>query len=198
MRRALLLPVWLAAAALLWQPASSRAQELEREAALKAAFLYNFAKFTEWPAGRFRSDSDPVTFCVGQTSRLKDALVVLPDKLVGTHPIRVLVLTDEAGAASCHLLFIDEGMPTALRRLMETRLFGVLTVSDLPNFARVGGDIGLFFESNQLRFQINLEASRRRGLGFSSKLLRLADVIGQQSSLLTRFALGLRDALSWI
>jgi hypothetical protein len=87
-------------------------------------------------------------------------------------------VADEAGAASCHVLFVDETASTALRRVAEGLLHGVLTVSDLPNFARVGGDIGFFYAANQLRFQINIEAARRGGIGFSSKLLRLADVIG--------------------
>jgi hypothetical protein len=178
MRRALVLLVWLAAAKLLFWAFPVMAQEGEREAAVKAAFLYNFAKFTEWPGDRFRSPADPVIFCVGSNSKLRDALAVLPEKLVGTHPVRVVAVADEAGAASCHVLFVDETASTALRRVAEGLLHGVLTVSDLPNFARVGGDIGFFYAANQLRFQINIEAARRGGIGFSSKLLRLADVIG--------------------
>jgi hypothetical protein len=188
MRRALLLLVWLAATGLLAQTAPSLAQEPEREASLKAAFLYNFAKFTEWPADRFRNPSDPVLFCVGQNSRLKEALAVLPEKLVGTHPVRLVAIVDEASAAGCHMLFVDDSVSPRLRHLAETDLFGVLTVSDLPNFARAGGGIGFYFASNQLRFQINLDAARRSGIGFSSKLLRLAEVIGQQSSLPARLA----------
>src|SRR5467141_3807781 len=99
MRPALVLLAWLAVAALPPASGPARAQDVDREAALKAAFVYNFAKFTEWPAGRFRSASDPVLFCVGPGSRLRDALAVLPDKLVGTHPVRVVAVSDEAGAA---------------------------------------------------------------------------------------------------
>jgi YfiR/HmsC-like len=187
MRPALVLLVWLVVAASL----PARAQEVDREAALKAAFVYNFAKFTEWPTGRFRSETDPVLFCVGPNSRLKNALTVLPEKLVGTHPVRLLAVSDEAAAAACHVLFVDDTLSPRLRQLAETDLFGVLTVSDLPNFAHAGGGIGFYFASNQLRFQINLDAARRSGIGFSSKLLRLADVIGQQSSLPSRLAVSL-------
>jgi hypothetical protein len=194
MRCALVLLAWLGAAGLLSQVAPAIAQDIEREAALKAAFLYNFAKFTEWPANRFRNPTDPVLFCVGPSSKLKDALAVLPDKLIGTHPVRVVALTDEASASLCHVLFLDGGLSPALRRVAESKLFGVLTVSDLPNFAPLGGDIGFFYATNQLRFQINIEAARRSGIGFSSKLLRLAEVIGQQSSLPARIA----AALFWV
>jgi hypothetical protein len=193
MRRTLVFLAWFAAAGLLCQAAPSIAQELEREAALKAAFLYNFAKFTEWPADRFRNATDPLLFCISPNSRLRDALAVLPDKLIGTHPVRLVAIADEAGAASCHVLYVDDGVSPRLRHLAETDLFGVLTVSDLPNFARAGGGIGFYFASNQLRFQINLDAARRSGIGFSSKLLRLAEVIGQQSSLPARIAISMHS-----
>lgn len=185
----LLLLAGVLLAALLSPNMPACAQEPEREAALKAAFLYNFAKFTDWPSDRFRSPNDPIVFCVGATSKLRDALAVLPDKLVDTHPVRVTAIAEEASARSCHVLFVDDSLPPTLRRIAESALYGVLTVSDLPNFARMGGDIGFFFASNQLRFQINLETARRGGIGFSSKLLRLADVIGQQSSLPARLVI---------
>jgi hypothetical protein len=163
-------------------PAAAQ-EDAAREAAVKAAFVYNFAKFTEWPPGRFRSDAEPVTFCVAAASPLREALSVLPGKIVGNRPVRVFALPDNGDAQACHLLFIDDNTPARLRQLAETDLNGVLTVSDLPNFARSGGEIGLIYAGNQLRFQINLMAAQRRGITFSSKLLRLAEVIGQQSSL---------------
>ena len=192
-RRSLVLGVCLAAAASL--AALSFAQAAEdngREAALKAAFLYNFAKFTEWPRQRSDAEAGPLIFCVGQNSTLRPAIDELQGKKVGDRDVRPLMLAESANAAMCHVLFVDSSLPPRLRRQAETDLFGVLTVSDLPDFARAGGDIGFFFANNQLRFQINLEAARRRGLGFSSKLLRLADVIGQQSALPSRFAAAAR------
>jgi hypothetical protein len=96
------------------------------------------------------------------------------------------------------VLFIDESVSPRLRQLAESNPRGVLTVSDLPNFARAGGNIGFFFADNQLRFQINLDTARRSGIAFSSKLLRLAEVIGQQSSLPNRFAAALGLVIDWM
>lgn len=181
--------VWLCAAILVagLYPADA-AEETEREAALKAAFLYNFAKFTEWPRQRPDAEAGPLVFCVGPNSRLRNAIYELQGKQVGAREVRAVALAEGGNPAMCHVLFVDDSLAPGLRRLIERNLYGVLTVSDLPGFARAGGDIGFFFAQNQLRFQINLDAARRRGLGFSSKLLRLADVIGQQSALPSRFA----------
>jgi len=194
--RIILCGVWLVAATVLALPAA--AQEGEREASLKAAFVYNFAKFTEWPKDRADAESGPVIVCIAANSRLRPAVEELQGKLVGIRPLRPVTLADGGNIAACHVLFVDEATPPRLRQQAESNLYGVLTVSDLPNFARAGGNIGFFFASNQLRFQINLDAARRSGIGFSSKLLRLADVIGQQSSLAARFATALRDLSRWI
>ncbi len=126
------------------------------------------------------------------------AIDELQGKLVGSRPVRSVVLAEGVNPMTCHVLFIDDSVPARVRQLAESDLHGVLTVSDLPNFARTGGNIGLFFADNQLRFQINLDTARRSGIAFSSKLLRLADVIGQQSSLPTRFAAALRLVIDWM
>jgi hypothetical protein len=191
--------VWFAAAISLAAVPAAHAQEGgQREALLKVAFLYNFAKFTEWPKERPDADSGPVLFCIGPSSRLKPAIDELQGKLVGSRPVRTVVLTESVNPMTCHVLFIDDSVPARVRQLAESNLHGVLTVSDLPNFARAGGNIGLFFADNQLRFQINLDTARRSGIAFSSKLLRLADVIGQQSSLPNRFAAALGLVIDWM
>jgi hypothetical protein len=181
--------IWLAGSAAIAALAPAYAQDgSQREAAVKAAFLYNFAKFTEWPKDRPDGEAGPVVICVGQNSRLKPAIDELQGKLVGSRPVRPVGLAEGANPAICHMLFVDDSVSPRLRQLAETDLRGVLTVSDLPNFARAGGNIGFFFVDNQLRFQINLDSARRSGIAFSSKLLRLAVVIGQHSSLPSRFA----------
>ena len=190
--------VWLAAATCLAVPPAAQAQEAEREAAVKAAFVYNFAKFTEWPKDRPDAEAGPIVLCISASSRLRPAADELQGKLVGSRPLRTMVLSDGGNATMCHVLFIDDSTPPRLRQQAESDLYGVLTVSDLPNFARAGGNIGFYSAANQLRFQINLDAARRSGIGFSSKLLRLADVIGQQSSLAPRLAVARRSAGRWL
>ncbi len=162
-------------------------EEGAREAAVKAAFLFNFAKFTDWPAEKFRSAAEPLTLCTGSSGRLHDALLVLTEKTINNRPVRVAALDRPAGIAGCHILFVDAATPSAVRDALRggkaEPVNGVLTVSDLPGFAEAGGHIGLFVVNHQIRFRINLDAARQSGLQFSSKLLRLAEVIAQQSQL---------------
>jgi len=154
-----------------------------REEAIKAAFLYNFAKFTEWDTSRFGGASAPVVFCVGIDSPLRPAVSALQGNLVRSHPVEVVTIASGARLSPCHVLFIDSTLPEAIRRRLDgDELRGVLTVSDLPNFARSGGDIGLYYENDHLRFEINIGAAGKSGITFSSKLLQLAVVIGRQSS----------------
>src|SRR5690348_8544732 len=129
--RAVVCGFWLAAAILLASSVAS-AQEADREAAVKAAFVYNFAKFTEWPKDRPDSETGPIILCIGGNSRLRAAADELQGKLVGSRPLRTVVLTDGANPATCHLLFVDDSTPPRLRQLAATTLYGVLTVSDLP------------------------------------------------------------------
>jgi len=198
MFRASALMLCVAALALSVAPRTSRGQEdPARTAALKAAFIYNFAKFTDWPGDRFHSPTDPVSICVGQNSPLRMPISVLADKLVGDRPVRVMVLTETAQPTACDVLFVDNGLPERIRQLTYGGLHGTLTVSDQPGFAQAGGQIGLFYAGNELRFQINLEAARRAGIGFSSKLLRLADVIGQHSSLPRSLAMARPPLTDW-
>ena len=151
-----------------------------REAALKAAFLYNFAKFTDWGAGRFRSPSDPIVFCIGVDSPMRDAVAELQGKLVETHPLRVVTVAGAANLTACHVLFVDASLPAGMRR-QAVAAAGLLTVSDLPNFAQSGGDIGFYYEHDRLRFEINVASAQRAGITFSSRLLQLATVVGRQS-----------------
>lgn len=177
--------VWFAVAVGLVRIGPVAAQEdAARADALKAAFVYNFAKFAEWPPGRFQSDAAPLVICVGSGSHLGEAFSLLSGKPVGAHRVEIAVLPPDASPAPCHVLFIDAALSRRQRQLAESgTIRGLLTVSDLPDFARTGGQIGLYYANNQLRFQINLGTARRNGISFSSQLLRLADVIGQESGL---------------
>lgn len=148
------------------------------EQAVKAAFVFNFAKFTEWPAEIFASPETPFTLCVlGEESfnALRDSSV---GKQIHGRVLRVHDKVNSESVGDCQILFISalENMSDKeLSALLSAR--HVLTVSDRENFAAVGGIIGLFTEGGQIKFEINLQAAGRADLKLGSQLLRLARIV---------------------
>lgn len=150
----------------------------EREYLIKAAFLYNFAKFTEWPTASFPDTASPLNICIVGENPLGEALASITGKKIRGHAVAVRQIeADEAGGA-CHLLFISESEETRLTAILET--LGnqpVLTIADMPDFARAGGIINLkTSKEDKVRFEINVDTAQRAGLKLSSKLLSLAEI----------------------
>ena len=144
------------------------------EAAVKAAFVYNFAKFVEWPANL--SAADAMTLCVaGTRPELAVSLAGLAGKSVQGHTLAVKNNVNAADLESCHVLFLgNDARPLA--GLARGRA-GLLTVSDIPGFAQSGGIIGLFSEGDKIRFEINPRSAEAAGLKLSSQLMKLAKVV---------------------
>lgn len=151
-----------------------RAQTLEDE--IKAAFLYNFAKFIDWPPDAFASPEDPITFClVGRDPFGR----VLDDLLAGEH-VRSRRLAvrrvERAGRLDgCHILFVSPAERerfAALLRAIDTQR--VLTVSDSLEFLAAGGHVSFFVEGRRVRFAVNQEACERADFRMSSKLMQVA------------------------
>jgi hypothetical protein len=147
--------------------------------ALKAAFLYSFAKFTEWPADAL-APGVPLVLCVMNDRAVGEMLVdVTKGHSIDGHAVVVSTMKpDSATLASCHVLFTSGLDETRTGPLLES-VGGkpVLTVSDLRNFARFGGVAELIVENGTMRFDINLDAAQRAGVRLSSKLLSLATIV---------------------
>lgn len=164
---------WALAMVLLCASAA-RTQDVT-EPSLKAAIVYNFAKFTEWPL-----DVLPVTAsftaCVVGDGPIGDALarVVKGRKLTG-RGINVSRVLPEGPLRSCHLLYVS-GLPAAqvIAVLAAVRGAPVLTISDMDDFDRIGGIAHLFVENGRIRFDLNHDVARRSRLELSSQLLALA------------------------
>jgi hypothetical protein len=146
------------------------------DVAVKAAFLYNFAKFTEWPT---LPPGALIAVCVVGDEAIAAALVttVRGQKISG-HGLDVWRPQDPATWRLCHVLFITD----AERRRSADALGGiktlpVLTVSDSQGFSQMQGIIELYVEGGRMRFAINVDAAGRSGLKLSSRLLGLARVV---------------------
>jgi hypothetical protein len=167
-----------AAAALLLAlvPLPAGAQEAEPEYELKAAFLYNFVKFVDWPPEAFAGERSPLTICVyGKDPFGKSLDGVVQGETLGERSL--LVQRPEAldDLRDCQVLFVSRSERQRLAEVLA-RVEGapVLTVADTDGFLRAGGIINFVLEENKVRFLINLAAAERSRLRISSKLLRLA------------------------
>ena len=146
---------------------------------VKAAFLYNFTKFVDWPPEALASSSDPFTLCVYGDNALFDPLKeIVKGKTTNDRTLAVKQVTSISAARGCQVLFVgardEDRAPGVLSGLRE---LSVLTVGEVPDFTRQGGVINFFVESNRVRFVINLAAAERAHLKISSKLLSLATVV---------------------
>ena len=142
---------------------------------VKAAFLFNFAKFVDWPAGVLTRNTS-VNVCVLGDDPFGPILNrTVEGKTVHDRPIRVARLTDMADVSRCHVLFISASERRELPRLLPG-LAGrsVLTVGETSTFVQDGGMIGFTTDEDRVRFEINNEAAERAGLHISSQLLKLA------------------------
>lgn len=149
------------------------------EDALKAAFLFHFAQFTQWPPNAFNDAKAPLVFCtLGEDAFQGELDQILSGQTIGNRPLRAQHLTQLQGAQGCHIIFVgaDETkhIPDFLSSLKDAP---VLTVGDSEHFAVDGGMIGLYLEEDKIRFDINLTSVQHAKLTISAKLLALAKTV---------------------
>ena len=171
MRRiAALLAVVLAAT---WMPS---AQAVSEEYRVKAAYLYNFLKFVEWPP---EAGSGPLTICIAGRNPFGMVLheMVRGEVVNGRGVGARVILEPEPG---CHVLFVPEG--AALRAYLRWAIGRpVLTVGESRTFIDQGGIVSFYLDRGNVRFEINPGAAERAGLRISARLLQLARIVGDES-----------------
>jgi hypothetical protein len=151
-----------------------RAQDVT-ESSLKAAFIYSFAKFTEWPQDALPSTAI-FSACVLGDSPIRDALErTVTGRLILGRGISVSQVQLDGKLRSCHLLYVSRVTSAQVTAVVAAvRGAPVLTISDVDDFVRQGGIAQMFVENGKMRFDLNLEVARRSRLDLSSKLLVLA------------------------
>jgi hypothetical protein len=154
---------------LVLSAASLHAQEVSLEYQLKAAYLFNFVKFVEWPAG---APSGPLVICVAGRNPFGNALAEtlrgedVNDRMLATRVISM----PESG---CHVVFLPQGI-SGTPYLRAARGSPTLTVGESPEFIAEGGIVNFVAEDGRIHFQISQGAAARADLRISSRLLRLA------------------------
>ena len=156
----------------------ARAQS--REYQLKAAFLYNFVQFVEWPPGAFPSSDAPLRIGVLGDDPFGGALdEAIQNESVDSHRLTVVRSSNIADLQDCQMIFVSQSEEGHLGEILSA--IGskpVLTVSDIDHFAQSGGDIGFFLSDGKVRFAINPGSARQSGLRISSQLLTLGRIVG--------------------
>jgi YfiR/HmsC-like len=146
---------------------------------VKAAFVFNFAKFVEWPLDTFKSENAPIVFCVFRHDPFGSALdEIIRGKAINNRAVLARRITDLPDLKSCQLVFISsveyEHLSEVLKSLKGT---SALVVGESEGFAERGGGIQFFPEDKKLRFAVNVDAIQRARLTVSSKLLALARIV---------------------
>jgi hypothetical protein len=173
---ALILGALLPLAGLRAAPAQT---EVLGEYQLKAAFLFNFAKFIEWPAKSFPASQSPFAICVLGVDPFGSAMdQAMQGKAVGDHPVAIERSKDVAEARQCQMIFVSSSEKHRVPEILEgLRGASALVVGETDGFAVAGGTVQFTLEENRVRFLINTDAAARAGLNVSSKLLSLAHVV---------------------
>jgi hypothetical protein len=165
--------VVLLAATLL--PATGALADNPVEDSVKAAFILNFTKYTEWPSAQAGSD---LLICSLSERPLSGKLEALQGRQVQGRTIRVRITTRPSDWRECQVFFITEDDERRIETVLRTvNQHPVLTISDTPGFVQAGGIIELKLRAGRIRFDINQGAARQVGLKLSSQLLKLADEV---------------------
>ncbi len=150
-----------------------RAQAID-EYQVKAAFLYNFVKFVEWPADAFPNDGAPIIIgLVGNDPFGSKIDQMINGRFANGRRLVLKRFPDLRTLAYCHIVFICSSEKNNLRQLLSATGAGVLTVSETDRFTQMGGMINFTIVDSKVRFEINQGAAERAGLKISAKLLSL-------------------------
>lgn len=168
----------LAVLATIAMPRMAAAESADQ---VKAAFLFNFARYVEWPEVAFASPESAIRICLIGGEGFRQILsAAVAGRTVGDRPVEVAPLGSLDDAARCHLLFFEEDAVAQGASVAERiGSQAVFTISDRAGFAADGGIANFILVEQKIRFEINPRAAKRAGLKISSSLLRLAKIVDE-------------------
>jgi len=154
-----------------------QAGEVPQEYLVKARYLISIPQYAELPPQSMKGES--YTICLTGETPLTEVLAGYQGKLLANRPLAIKAVEGISSAERCQVLFIASSERYRLQTLLpEAQRRGILTISDMRNFARLGGMIGLQTVENRVVFDVNLGAANRAAISLSAHFLKLArDVI---------------------
>jgi hypothetical protein len=151
---------------------------------IKAGFIYNFAKLVEWPTTAFAQPDSPIIIGILGDDPFGATLdrIVADKKINGrSFVVKRLKWTRELkDLRDCNILFVSSSEKEHMDSVVDAvKWLPVLTIGDVPGFARRGGIMNFTLEDNKIRFEVNVEAAKHADLTISSRLLTLARIVQQ-------------------
>jgi hypothetical protein len=143
---------------------------------IKAAYLYNFAKFVEWPAQDFATPGAPIRLCVWGNPMIESELgQIVKGKSIAGRPVSIGPVQNGEQSRTCPILFIDSSEDKQTRRILDSlRDRSVLTVGETESFVQQGGIISFVMQEDHVQFEVNHKTANQSGLHISSRLLSVA------------------------
>lgn len=165
------------------------APTIASEYEVKAAFLYNFLKFVEWPPKVYPDQSSPIFIGIlgddpfldssGKIHYLQQAVA---EKIINNRRIVIQRSDRIADLKNCQIIFVNKAERNRVKEILgDLGEVSILTVGESDNFCRQGGAVNFVMQSEKVRFEINVEAAEKAGLKISSKLLNVATIVRTQN-----------------
>jgi hypothetical protein len=167
----------------LWSAVSSplsAQSSVSKEYQIKAVFLFNFAQFVKWPDRVFTRSDEPFRIGILGDDPFDGFIdATVQGEKVDGHPLVIQRYASVADIKVCQILFISRSESEKMEGILsDLKGKNILTVADSEGFIKSGGIVLLSKEENKIRLQINLEAAKNANLSISSKILRLAEIVG--------------------
>lgn len=159
--------------------AHSNAQDTKRgEYEVKAAFIYNFLKFIEWPDKVFTDNPFTMNLCIVGENPFGNAINSYQGDKVSNRTIAIKKSESLQDIRNCHVVFISRSEKDRIQQIMKAlRGSNILSIGDTDTFEKQGVIINFSIVENKVRFNINVNAARQSGLRISSKLLKLSRAV---------------------
>lgn len=155
---------------------SLSANRITSEYEVKAAYIYNFIKFIDWPAGTFNSPKAPINIGIYGDDEFAALLqTIIKNKTIQERPITSTAIKRPADLKNYQLVFISDAELKKSRKILDDfQGLPIITVTEAEPGSNAKGLINFFIEGNKVLFEIDIERADKARLMFSSKLLRLA------------------------
>jgi hypothetical protein len=149
--------------------------QVYNEYEIKAAFIYNFSKFVEWPDNVISPSADSITLCIIGNNPFGNMIRAIEGKAVKNKTLSIKNITSPVNIKGCNILFIASSEEDNLKPILSQAAKNhALTIGDTEGFDKMGVIINMFIEEDKVRFNINIDAAERSGFKISSKLLKLS------------------------